>query len=67
MVLSLKNYHFRKSIPLEWTFAPITRKSVIAMDDKRSHDTPHFLTPKNIQRKGMRGTRFRAGGGEAPV
>ena len=37
MVLSLKNYHFRKSIPLEGTFAPTTRNSVIATENKRPH------------------------------
>ena len=37
MVFSLKNHHFKKSIPPEGTFAPITRNSVIVMENKRSH------------------------------
>ena len=38
MVFSLKNHNFKKSISLEGLFAPITRKSVIATDDKRPHN-----------------------------
>ena len=37
MVFSLKNHHFKKSIPPEGTFAPITRNSVVVMENKRSH------------------------------
>ena len=33
MVFSLKNYHFRKSIPLEGTFTPITKNSVIVTEN----------------------------------
>ena len=37
MVFSLKNHHLKKSIPPEGTFAPITRNSVIVMENKRPH------------------------------
>ena len=44
MVFSLKNHHFKKSIPPEGTFAPITRNSVIVMENKRSHNITRINT-----------------------
>ena len=49
MVFSLKNHHFKKSIPPEGTFAPITRNSVIAMENKRPHiKGPNLPECRNI-------------------
>ena len=51
MVFSLKNHHFKKSIPPEGTFAPITRNSVIVMENKRSHD---IASTKNLTKNRQR-------------